>query len=298
MKIKLTFLGTSQAIPTAKRNHTAILLSYADENILVDCGEGTQRQFRKARLNPCKLTRLLITHWHGDHVLGIPGLLQSLAMNGYNKTLHVYGPKGTKRYMGLMFRLFVFTGKIKYEIQEVNGRFLETKDFYIEAREMEHGVCCNAYTFVEKDKRRVDKEKLKKIKIPSSPLIRKLQEGKNINWQGRIVKAREMTYIEKGKKISFIFDTVLNENAVRIAKDSDLLICEATYSSSEEEKAEKYKHLTARQAAEIAKKAGVKRLILSHISQRYEKNQRVLLREARNVFRNTEVAKDMMKIEI
>jgi len=92
-KITITFLGTSQAIPTARRNHTAILLQYKAENLLIDCGEGTQRQFRKARLNPCKITKLLITHWHGDHILGIPGLLQTLLLNQYNKTLEIYGPR-------------------------------------------------------------------------------------------------------------------------------------------------------------------------------------------------------------
>src|SRR4030067_2460046 len=99
MKIPITFLGTSQSIPTEKRNHTAVLLKYKDENILVDCGEGTQRQFRKAHLNPCKVTRILITHGHGDHVLGLPGLLSTLSLSGYQKTLCIYGPKGTKEFV-------------------------------------------------------------------------------------------------------------------------------------------------------------------------------------------------------
>ena len=97
--MKLTFLGTADAFPTAKRNHSAILFSYNGENILVDCGEGTQRQFRKAGMSPTKTTRLLISHWHGDHVLGIPGLLQTLAFQGYKKTLYIYGPKATKKFM-------------------------------------------------------------------------------------------------------------------------------------------------------------------------------------------------------
>ncbi|HDZ60764.1 MAG TPA: MBL fold metallo-hydrolase, partial [Candidatus Pacearchaeota archaeon] len=99
MTIKVTFLGTAASIPTVNRNHTSIHLNYQGENILIDCGEGTQRQFRKAGLNPCKITRILITHWHGDHVLGVPGLLQTLALTGYRKTLHIYGPKGTKQFL-------------------------------------------------------------------------------------------------------------------------------------------------------------------------------------------------------
>ena len=104
--IKLTFLGTADQIPSADRNHTAILLTYEGENMLVDCGEGTQRQFRKAGLNPCKITKILITHWHGDHVLGLPGLLSTLSLSGYNKKLYIYGPKGTKEYVREMLRVF------------------------------------------------------------------------------------------------------------------------------------------------------------------------------------------------
>src|SRR3990167_8815127 len=98
-KIKITFLGTGNAIPTKKRNHTAILLTYKNENILIDCGEGTQRQFRIAELSPAKITKILITHWHGDHILGLPGLFETLAMTKYGKTLSIYGPVGTKRFI-------------------------------------------------------------------------------------------------------------------------------------------------------------------------------------------------------
>src|SRR3989344_5903298 len=105
-KIKITFLGTGNAVPTEKRNHTAILLNYKSENILIDCGEGTQRQFKYAKLSPNKITKLLITHWHGDHVLGIPGLFQTLAMNDYQKTLEVYGPQKTEYFMSALNQLF------------------------------------------------------------------------------------------------------------------------------------------------------------------------------------------------
>ncbi|KKK90177.1 hypothetical protein LCGC14_2725720, partial [marine sediment metagenome] len=143
--IKLTFLGTSASIPSAERNHTAILLTYYGENILVDCGEGTQRQFRKARLNPCKITRILITHWHADHILGIPGLLKTLALSGYNKTLFIYGPKGTKILMKTLLKLFAFKGEYNIKVEEVNEKFFETKDFYLKTKKMTHRVPCNAY---------------------------------------------------------------------------------------------------------------------------------------------------------
>ena len=109
-KIKITFLGTSDSIPTKERNHTSILLNYKNENILIDCGEGTQRQFKKANLNPCRLTSILITHWHGDHILGLPGLLQTLAMQNYNRTLKIYGPRNTKKFAEEIMKMFVFVG--------------------------------------------------------------------------------------------------------------------------------------------------------------------------------------------
>lgn len=298
MKIPIIFLGTGQAIPTAKRNHTAVLLQYKDENILVDCGEGTQRQFRRAKLNPCKLTRILITHWHGDHILGLPGLLQTLALNNYNRTLHIYIPKGTSRFIDLIFRLFVFVGKIKYEIHECeSGKILENSDFYIEAEKMQHGTLCLAYSFIEKDKIRIKKEKLEKLKIQGK-IISELQKGKDIEWNGKKIKAKDLTYKQKGKKITIIMDTRINSNMLKIAENSDLLISEAVYTDKEKDLALEYKHLTAKQAAETAKKAKSKKLILTHLSQRYDNKEKFILGEARKIFNNTEIAEDLEKIEV
>ena len=297
MKIPVTFLGTGQAIPTRKRNHTAILLTYKSENMLVDCGEGTQRQFRKANINPCKLTKILITHWHGDHILGLPGLLQTLALNNYNRTLEIYIPKGTKHFMDLMFRLFVFQGKIKYKIEEVEGKFFENSDFVLEAEKMEHGTPCLAYSFTEKEKLRIDKNKLEKLGVKGK-LISELAKGKDIVWNSKKIKASQITYRQESRKISFILDTKINPNCEKIAKDSDLLICESTYTEKEADKAGEYKHLTAKQAGEIAKKSKSKKLILTHLSQRYENKEKLILAEARKVFKNTEIAEDLMKTEI
>lgn len=296
--MKITFLGTSDAVPTATRNHTAILLEYNGENILIDCGEGTQRQFRKAKINPCKLTRLLITHWHGDHVLGIPGLLQTMAMNGYNKTLNIYGPKGTENFMKKILGLFIFRGKYLLNVKDIEGRFIDEKDFYIEAETMTHGAPCNAYIFVKKGQIRIDKKKLAKTNLPSTSLLQKLKQGKNIVYKGKTYLAKNLTFKEEGKKIAFVFDTSMNKNIVPFVKDSDLLICEATFASEIEEKANEYKHLTAKQAAEIAKKAKVKKLILTHISQRYEKDKKKILNEARKIFKNSFLVEDLEQIEI
>lgn len=299
--INITFLGTSQAIPTAKRNHTAILLQYSGENILIDCGEGTQRQFRKAKINPCKITRFLITHWHGDHILGIPGLLQTLIMNGYSKKLHIYGPRGTGYYMRKIIELFVPYCKIPMEIHEVSeGKFCETKEFIIESMPMKHSMIpCNAYAFSEKSKNRLDRAKLKKLKVPNSPLLADLARGKDITLEnGKKIKAKDILYHEKGKKVSIVLDTKLIQDCYKIAKDSDLLITEAVYLKDEAELADLHEHLTAEQAGDIAKKSNSKALYLSHLSQRYDGNEKLILNEAKKKFKNSFIAEDLMSVEI
>jgi len=296
-KIKIVFLGTSDAIPSAERNHTSILLEYKNENILVDCGEGTQRQFRRAGLNPNKITRLLITHWHGDHILGIPGLLQTLSFSGYNKTLFIYGPRGTKEFMRKMLETFVFQDKLNLKVEEVESKFFETEDFYLKAEKMNHGVPCNAYTFVKKETIRIDKKKLAKAKI-QGPILKKLKEGKDIVYNGKKYKAKDLTYQEEGKKVSFVFDTSFNEKIIPFVQNSDLLICESTFGDDMGDKAKEYKHLTSKQTGEIAKKSKSKKLILTHISQRYGKNQKVILDVAKKIFKNSVLVNDLDQFEI
>jgi ribonuclease Z len=298
-KIKLLFLGTGSAIPTKRRNHPAMLLSYKENNILVDCGEGTQRQFRIIGENPCKLTHILITHWHGDHVLGLPGLLQTLMLNGYSKTLKIYGPTGTKRMLSLYLSLFVNRAKISIEVFEIErGKVFETEDFVVESEKMNHETPSLAYSFIIKEKTRLDKDKLKKLKLPSSPLIGELRKGKTIEINGKKIDGSKLIYKEEGRKVSFIMDTKINANCEKIAQDSDLLVCESTYSAEEEELASEHFHLTCIQAANIAKKAKVKKLILTHLSQKYEANNSFILKEAKKIFKNTEIPEDFFKLEL
>jgi len=297
-KIELTFLGTSDAVPTKQRSHTSILLNYAGENILVDCGEGTQRQFRFAELNPCKITRILITHWHGDHVLGIPGILQTLALSGYNKTLYIYGPKGTKEFMQNVLKTFVFVREYEIQVQEVFGRFLETEEFYIEAQQMTHGTPTNAYNFVLKGQIRIDRKKLEKAKIPSGPHMKLLKQGKNMAYKGKKYLAKDFVIKEKDKKISFILDTSLNSKIVPFVKQADLLVCESSFAQDLQDKAKEYNHLTSKQAGEIAKSAKAEKLILTHLSQRYYNNPKQLLDEAKKVFKCSELASDFTKVTV
>lgn len=304
VKMKLVFLGTSGAVPTVRRNHPSMLLSYKKENILIDCGEGTQRQFRKARISPAKITRLLITHWHGDHVLGIPGLLQTLSFRDYNKTLFIYGPKGIKKNIENVLKAYpslMFSDKrdgLKIKVLEVDGKFLETDEFYIESEKMSHGISANAYSFVKKGQIRIDKKKLKKSKLPLGPLLQRLKKGKNITYKGKRYLAKNLTYLEGGKKISFVMDTLQNKRIVPFVKNSDLLVMESTYSDEVKAMAREHKHMTVKQDAEIARKARVKKLFLTHLSERYEKNPEKILREAKKIFKNSYLAKDLDVVEI
>ena len=307
-KIKLTFLGTGSAIPTARRNHLAMLLQYKSENILIDCGEGTQRQFRKAKLNPCKITKILISHWHGDHILGLPGLLQTLNLNGYNGDLTIYGPKGSKTefkekispYLGFYWKISKQQGnQFNITVKEIDkGIIFEDNDFYIESAEMDHGCPTVAYSFTIKKKNRLDKTKLAKLKLPNSPLIGELIKGKTVKIDGKKIDGKKLMYTEPQKKITFILDTKMNNNAITLAKGADILISEATHSADEQETAEKYSHLTSVDAAKIAKKSKVKKLALIHLSQRYDEIPKVILNEAKKVFSNVIVPEDLDRLEI
>lgn len=299
-KIKLTFLGTSASIPTSKRNSTGILLNYKSENILIDCGEGIQRQIRKAKLNPCKISKILITHWHGDHVLGLPGLFQTLTLNECNHKIDIFGPKGIKNSIGMLTKIFSLDFKFQSNTKEVleKGIFFENDDFYLEAEKMEHGVSVNAYNFVVKDKLRIDKDKLKKFKIPAGKHLLPLSQGENIEYNGKKYPFKDLTYIEKGKKISIVLDTKNNSKIIPFVQGADLFICESSFSDSDIESAKDHLHMTSGEAGEIAKKAKVKKLILTHISQRYENKLEVLLEDAKKNFKKVIIAKDLNNFEI
>lgn len=296
--MQILFLGTSCAIPTKDRNHSSFLVSYGSEGILFDCGEGVQRQLKIAGIKPTKITKILISHWHADHVLGLPGLISTLGMSEYNKTLRVYGPKGTKEFMEHMKKASVYEQRIEVEVIEVDeGRFYNGKDYALEAYPLEHMKNTIGFRFIEKDKRRINVSFIKKLGIPEGPLLGKLQDGKSITWKGKKVNVDDATTVVKGKIIAYITDSVPGKNSMKIAQDADVLISESTYDSKLEEKAEMYKHMTAKQAGLIANQTNVKKLVLTHFSTRY-KDVHVLEEDARDVFDNVVAAKDFMKINL
>ena len=297
--MKITFLGTTSMIPTKERNAFSILLSYESENILVDCGEGTQRQLRLINFSPAKITKILITHWHGDHILGLPGLLQTLAASNYSKTLEIYGPKNTKTFLNKIMGMFVNQGSLKTSIKEINndGVFYKNENLSINAVKLDHTTICLGYSIVESDKRKINLDYLKKFGLSKHPLLGKLQRGESIVYKGKKITADKSTVIKKGKKITIITDTKLCNQCYAISKDSDLLICESTFLSNLKEKASDYKHLTAEQAALIAKKSNSKKLFLTHFSQRYKDSKEIEL-EAKKFFKDSHLASDLLSVNI
>ena len=199
-----------------------------------------------------------------------------------------------------MLRAFPFDKNYDIKVEEIvkGGKFFEGGDFYLSAEKMAHTVDCNAYAFVKKGQLRIDKEKLKEARIPSGPLLKKLKEGKNISYNRKKFLAKNLTYQEGDKKVSFVLDTSDNKKIISLAKDSDILVCEATFGEDMEEKAKEHRHLTSRNAAEIAKKSNSNKLVLTHISQRYEKDSREILESAKKVFKNSMLVKDLDVLEV
>ncbi len=297
-KIKINFLGTADAIPSKNRNHLAVLLTFEGENILFDCGEGTQRQLRKANLNPCKLTKILISHTHADHVLGLVGILETLNLSGYSKKLEIFGPRGIKEFLKDLFETFRVNLNYELEIKEVFGKFFENKDFYLSAERMEHGSSCNAYSFVMKDKLKIDKSKLKKFKIPSGKHLSEISQGRDIVFEGKKFKAKDLVYSEKGKKVSYVVDTLMNSRIQDFVDRSDVFICEGTFSKEEEAMAREKKHLTFEQAGKIAKDAKVGKLFLVHIGQRYSRCMKEVEKSVKKIFKNSFLPRDLDVVEL
>ena len=300
--MELTFLGTSAMIPTKDRNHTAMLLLYNGEAMLFDCGEGTQRQIRLAKISPAKITKMFISHWHGDHVLGIPGLVQTLGASEYNKTLRIFGPKGTQAFMEKILKAFLCEEKINMQIKEAEeGLVDETPEYTITAMKLMHTAPTLAYCFQEKDKLKLNMEYLSKFGLKSHPILKELQQGKNIKWEGNTIKAKDATIAKKGRKLSIVLDTGMNaqleKKLINFIKDSDVLVMESTFGEEHAEKAEEYTHLIASQAAKIAKKAKAKKLFLTHFSQRYN-DVGPLREQAAKIFKNVECARDLQKVQM
>jgi ribonuclease Z len=300
-QLRIIFLGTGGSWPTVKRNVSSIAIKRGSEILLFDCGEGTQRQFQQSNLSYMQISKIFITHFHGDHFLGLPGLIQTMQLNDRDKPLHIYGPKGMAELTSQLLTLGYFRPSYRIISHDVNnGDKIEFEDYSIHTLKVNHNVPAFSYCLLEHQRPgKFNKPKAIKIGIPEGPLFSKLQRGQCVTLANGKTITPDMVLgpSRKGRMIVISGDTKPFEELIEFSKDADVLIHEATFDSELQEIANEYGHTTAFQAAEIAKKASVEKLFLVHLSPRYL-DYHVLENEARQVFLRSFVPKDFYEIEV
>ena len=290
-------VGTSSAVPSRSRGLPANIISYKGERILFDCGEGTQRQLMTEKLGLMKISRIFISHWHADHFSGLLGLIQTMEMEGREEPLYIYGPPRTEEFTDNILDTGYFQRSFDIFVEDiVEGEEIVGEGYQIRPFEVEHGVNAFGYVFEEDEKRKANKDKMEELGIGSSPKVGKLKQGEEIEWQGEKVKPEEVVQTVEGRKIVYSGDTSKCRNMIKHAQDADLLIHEAT--CRHEIVDQRSGHTSARQAGNIADKANVDKLVLTHISRRYQREEEKLLSEAREEFENTEIGEDGKKFSV
>lgn len=302
----LFFLGTGAGVPAKLRNVTSIALKLLEERgaiWLFDAGEATQHQILHTSIKPRRIEKIFVTHLHGDHIYGLPGLLASRSFQGGESEVTVYGPKGIKEYISISLSISQTYLKYPLSIVEMDeGIIFEDEQFSVETRLLEHGIPSYGYRIVEKDRPgTLLADKLVEAGVQPGPIFRKIKEGETVTLDdGRvIVPADYLGPAQKGRIVTILGDTRYCENAILLAEDADLLIHEATFSKGEEKLAHDYFHSTTHQAAEVARRSGSKQLCLTHISSRYDRQaSRELVAEAQEIFENSDIAEDFKEINI
>ena len=295
-------MGTAASVPTSERSLPAVLIQRGNEQLMFDCGEGVQRQMIKAKAGFHKKTKVFISHMHGDHVLGLPGLLQTMALMDRQRPVEIYGPEGTKRFLEGTREVLQFALTFPVEIHEIHttGIICSEEEYTVEATWANHVIPSLAYAFVEKPRAgKFYPDKARALGVPEGELWSKLQHDEQVKLaNGRVVKPEAVLgSLRRGRKIVYSGDTKPFEGFARFAAGADLVIHEATLDDALAEKAAEDGHSTPSQAAEAAAKAKAKKLVLTHISARYA-DARVLLEQAQKIFKNTVVAEDFMRLEL
>lgn len=292
----ITILGCSSQQPTRTRNHGAYLVRWNDEGLLFDPGEGTQRQFIFANIAPPVVTRIFVSHFHGDHCLGLGSMLMRLNLDKVTHPIHCYYPASGKKYFDRLRYGTVYHETINVVEHPVSNPGIVQDDgkFCIEATFLEHGIDNIGWRITEPDTRKFDKAKLDAHGV-RGPQVTQLQESGFLIVNGQKVTLDDVSHVRKGDALAVVIDTRPCQNAVDIARDAKILICESTYLEEHRELAHKHYHMTAKEAALIAKEANVKKLILTHFSARYQFSRDFEI-EAREVFPNSFAAKDLLSL--
>ncbi|MDP5274035.1 ribonuclease Z [Chengkuizengella axinellae] len=302
--MELEFLGTVAGMPVRDRNVTSICLRLLQERgsvWLFDCGEGTQHQILRSTIKLSKLEKIFITHLHGDHIYGLPGILTSRAYSGGNSPLTIYGPKGIRDYVTSV--LLISQAHLGYDlhIEEIpeslnEGIVFEDDQFLIETAKLEHRIDSYGYSITEKDQPGpLLIEKLQKAGIPPGPLFSQIKKGIDITLENgeKLIASQYVGPKLRGRKVVIMGDTRICNTSPQIAMDADVLVHESTFTEDLCDLAYKYFHTTALQAAKLARDSNVDQLILTHISSRYQdEGLDRLLQEAKSVHENTHIAHD------
>jgi ribonuclease Z len=299
--LSLTFLGTSAACPTVDRNTTGLALQREGETILLDCGEGTQRQMMRWSVG-FSFKEIFFTHYHSDHFIGVIGLVRTMGLMDRSEPLTLYGPRGAQRVLGGALNVGIERNKFPVDIVEVKpGDVLRREEYEIRIFETDHRADTVGYAIAEHERLgRFNPDLARSMEIPEGPLWGRLHRGESVALgDGRTVSSADLVGPSRqGRTLVYTGDTRPHPAVTEAARGADLLVHEATFSDSEIERARETGHSTAREAAEIARDAGVRRLVLTHISPRYSVDAGDLLAEARAVFPNTSIARDGWTVEV
>ncbi len=302
MSLSVIFLGTAGSIPTSERNLPAVAIRRKGELILFDCGEGVQRQMIRAGVGFHRKTKVFITHMHGDHLLGLPGLFQTMSLLDRERSLDVFGPPGIKAFVDAIRQTVQFTLTFPIDLSEIKGSGVvcDEKEYQIHATWATHVVPTLAFALIEKPRPgRFYPEKARSLGVPEGSFWSKLQHGSAVSLSnGRIVKPEDVLGPPRpGRKIVYTGDTTPSRDIMNFAENADLLIHDATFDDELLEKAQEDGHSTPSQAAEVARMAKAKKLVLTHMSARY-KDASPLLEQARKIFPRVSIAEDFMIIDL
>lgn len=294
---EILFLGTSASAPSAKRGLAAQIVKHDEYRFLIDCGEGTQRQILQSGIGFKQLTRILLTHGHLDHILGLGGLMSTFMRWEAIEELEIFGGRTTLERVRVLINDVVLRGQkppMSLHFREIGpGPLFEGDNFTVTAFPVTHrGPDCLGYLFEEKARRPFLNEKATELGIPFGPERRLLVDGKSITLANdRVISPEDVLGpLQRGTKLMVVGDTGRTDDLLEPAREADALVIESTYLDEESDMARQFSHMTARGAAELAKRAGVKQLILTHISRRYREKD--VLAQAQSVFPNTVVARD------